>query len=486
MGVDIGSQATIRPEGPRRVGVWPGTGRAIAHNVPEETLAMKRARDAAILLAVVTGLALSWGTAWAGLRGDVDGENVLDLRDALTAMQILAGINGGDATADVDADGQIGLAEATFVLQVVGEARPGITRIQTVLTDGKSVSFNGQRIATSRLYDHGGGDVFDSYFDVIVVDSDGSNERCVTCVCDGLVNCPRRHNGNPVWHPDGSYIVYTGEKQGNPAQLISSARPGSGYNCELWAYRTSDQVFTRLTSLELGSTSEDAQGTIHPQFSHSGGKLLWAERVGGQGTPWPGGLPGPWGEWVLKVADFDTSSGAPKLLGTVSYQPGSQHDFYESHGFSPDDSKILFSGNLEADQPVTGLDIYELDLRTQELKRLTHTPGDWDEHAHYSPDGRKIAWMSSAGMVVDWPPLLIGREWRPYIKTELWLMDSDGSNKVRLTAYNETEPDGRHCVVSDSEWDPNGTDIYALVMCLDDGDVIENAVKRIVRITLSY
>jgi len=70
------------------------------------------------------------------------------------------------------------------------------------------------------------------------------------------------------------------------------------------------------------------------------------------------------GQWALKVADFSVSGGAPSLSNVRTYQPGEQQEFYESHGFTPDDRKILFSGNLQAGQSLTGIDVYTYDLQT--------------------------------------------------------------------------------------------------------------------------
>lgn len=86
--------------------------------------------------------------------------------------------------------------------------------------------------------------------------------------------------------------------------------------------------------------------------------------------------------------------------------------------FSHDGKKILFSANLIPGQQVTGLDIYELDLDTLELTRLTSTLDDWDEHAHYSPDGKKIAWMSSTGYLISYSSIK-GHEWARDLITEL-------------------------------------------------------------------
>jgi Tol biopolymer transport system component len=37
-----------------------------------------------------------------------------------------------------------------------------------------------------------------------------------------------------------------------------------------------------------------------------------------------------------------------------------------------------------------GLDLWEYDLRTGEVRNLTNSPTQYDEHARYSPDGRQL------------------------------------------------------------------------------------------------
>ena len=108
----------------------------------------------------------------------------------------------------------------------------------------------------------------------------------------------------------------------------------------------------------------------------------------------------------------------------------------------------------------------ELDLETGTLKRLTETPADWDEHAHYSPDGRHIAWMSSTGIDILWGDTT-GHNWQKHLKTDLWVMNANGSEKRRLTHFNQPGHNeymrGRRCVVSDSAWSPDGKKIVALL-----------------------
>ena len=339
---------------------------------------------------------------------------------------------------------------ALAVAAIPGEAGAGtgsVKRIRTVKRYGKSLDWSHEKdlIASSRRG-------LDGYYDVFVMRPDGSEETNLT---SGRPGCPQKHNGNPAWHPSGGYIVFTAQKEDAPPAVREWAIPGTGFCCDLWLMTSDGKSFYQLTDYPLG---KPVRGVIHPQFSHDGTKLFWAERVS-RGTSFGGG-------WVLKTADFELEGNAPRLENVKTIEPGDRSCFCESHAFSGDDGKVLFSGNLLAAQPDTGLDIWELDLETEELKRLTDSFEDWDEHAHYSPDGSSIAWMSSSGFDIEYGSTK-GHDWADYLTTELWLMDADGSNRERLTFFNEPgHPEymgGRRCVVSDSAWSPDGERIVALV-----------------------
>jgi Tol biopolymer transport system component len=295
----------------------------------------------------------------------------------------------------------------------------------------------------------------DFYYDVYIMNPDGTG---LTCLTDS-VNCPQKHNGNPAWHPSGEYIIFTAENedvQGDAYDRV--AIPGRGVNCNLWAVNREGSEAWQLTDYETSYINP--QGVLHPQVTHDGTQVFWAERLSNcEGTPW--------GEWALVVADFIIDERGPHLENRKVYQPGKSHRFYESHAFSLDGEKILFCGNLEKNQLESGIDICEMDLLTGSLTKLTDSFSDWDEHAHYSPDGTKIAWMSSTGLDVT-----IGFEdlkthqWPYKLKTELWIMDADGSNKEQITHFNQ--PGHEHhiegdIIVSDSTWNPDGTGIAATI-----------------------
>jgi polyhydroxybutyrate depolymerase len=290
----------------------------------------------------------------------------------------------------------------------------------------------------------------DTYVDIYSINPDGTGEQCLTC---NKASCPQKHNGNSAWHPSGEYIVFTSEKEKNPDYLWRDAVPGSGFNNDLWVMNADGQHFFRLTDYPL-----HARAVIHPHFSHDGKLLFWAERLrsaAGSG----------WGTWALKVADFITENGKPAIKNIQNYQPGKNRYFYESHAFSPDDTKILFTANPDG-QTDSGFDIYILDLNSYQLSNLTNTPNDWDEHAQYSPDGNKIAWISATGLNIPRDSIKVN-DFERGLLTELWLMNADGSNKQRLTYFNQPGyaeyMNGERVIVSDISWSPDGRTIAALI-----------------------
>jgi C1A family cysteine protease len=71
---------------------------------------------------------LCGGSAW-GETGNVDGIGEVDLKDAVLALQISAGMpvsSNIDLNADADGDSSIGLAEAVYALQVVADIREAL------------------------------------------------------------------------------------------------------------------------------------------------------------------------------------------------------------------------------------------------------------------------------------------------------------------------------------------------------------------------
>ncbi len=99
--------------------------------------------------------------------------------------------------------------------------------------------------------------------------------------------------------------------------------------------------------------------------------------------------------------------------------------------WSPDGKKIAFQAQEDNGDR---WDIYTINLDGTELQNLTNSPSS-DEAPDWSPDGHRIAFQSRQGQNID-----------------IFLMDSDGSNRVRLTDFNGVQ--NIH-----PAWSPDGTRI---------------------------
>jgi uncharacterized protein (TIGR03437 family) len=80
-----------------------------------------------------------------------------------------------------------------------------------------------------------------------------------------------------------------------------------------------------------------------------------------------------------------------------------------------------------------------------------------DEHAHYTPSGNGIVWMSSKGN----PPPTGGG-----VSTDYWIMNADGTDQIRLTYFNDPSSPQyvsgvTHVTAADCAWNADGTAIVA-------------------------
>ncbi|MBI5028975.1 MAG: alpha/beta hydrolase fold domain-containing protein [Chloroflexi bacterium] len=286
--------------------------------------------------------------------------------------------------------------------------------------------------------------------DVYTARLDGTDKRCLTCAKQDV---PQLQNGNPEWHPSGNFIVF--QAQDPNLKLSSSgsnllASPGIGINNNIWITNADGSKYWQITHVSNRS------GTLHPQFSPDGKKILWGEIIK------PDGALG--GQWAIKLGDFIVENNVPRVADVQTLTPGNL-ELYETHGFSPDNRKIIFSGVPPA-KYYYDMEIYTYDLTTQQLTRLTEN-NEWDEHAHYSPDGKTIVWISSTDIPQTHSTSLVDMARHP-LKTDVWLMNADGSNKRRLTRFNDVNaPEGRNAgqgvIVGDISWSPDNRSLVAKI-----------------------
>ncbi len=323
-----------------------------------------------------------------------------------------------------------------------------IHRVTPLLDSGNSVDWSG---VNNRLLVGKPG--VNQYYNVYSITPDGYRLKSLTLDKDR--STPRQHNGSASWHPSGDYFVFTSQNSGSSSFRMSL--PGTGLNCNLWLGDREGNRFWRLTSITTSYTSP--KGVVYPYFSPDGTKLFWSGNTGDYPRY------SLWGVKALYVADFSLSGGNPEIANIRTLQPGIQKDFYESHGFSPDGNKLIFSGNLKEDQPVFGMDIYTYDLRNSKATALTDSFNVWDEFGAFSPDGQKIVYASSAGQEMRRMGFRT-TNWQQFLKSELWIMNADGSDPQQLSRFNtpgSMEHIQKRSFMGDCAWSPDGTRIAVCV-----------------------
>ena len=158
----------------------------------------------------------------------------------------------------------------------------------TILTrDGGRVSWSRKlnKIAFDRLGR-------DGYFDLWVMNPDGTGQQNLTADHPVL---PNKHIGQPAWHPSGQLIVIQAQKAQVPRYADTKCTPGAGVLNDLWIITAEGKHAWKIYAVR-DDVSKDSAGVLHPHFSHDGRRLFWSERVRDNGRPF--------GEWVLKIADF--------------------------------------------------------------------------------------------------------------------------------------------------------------------------------------
>ena len=235
--------------------------------------------------------------------------------------------------------------------------------------------------------------------------------------------------------------------------------PGAGYNNNMWLISTDGAHAAALSQLQQG------QGVLDVHFSHAGDQMLWSELESTNPQ-----------KWVMKISKFRVGSDGPHVTEVQTLDPLG-NAFYEVGDFSPNDKKILFATTKKPGD-FKHMSIVEMNLATGATKDLTGAE-EWNEHAHYSPDGSKIVWASSRDIPQN-EALKIAR-------TDYWIMNADGSDKKRLTFFNQPgAPEYRPSfnIASDLSWAPDGKAFAAYLQLRTKGDAVNDFTGSVLRIAL--
>ncbi|PIY60079.1 hypothetical protein COY95_03635 [Candidatus Woesearchaeota archaeon CG_4_10_14_0_8_um_filter_47_5] len=295
-----------------------------------------------------------------------------------------------------------------------------------ISADGKSIAYEKKTKGSYEIY---------------LMNEDGSGSHCLTCSnIPGVLQ--GKHKGKATFHPDGKFLLFGAENEYGAHGL--STIPGIGENHDFWVRSLEDGSYWRLTHLPKDYALQ------YPRFSADGSKLLWSERYE-KGKMMSKGC--EYGFWRLMLANFTLGKEGPQISGVQELMPGGP-GFYEPHGFSADGSSIIFTAAFENGKSQLYGEIYTYNLITKELTRITDSEDIHDEQSLYSPDGSRISLMSGpfVGLL------------RIAYKTDLYLMDNEGNNRVRLTHFNDPawpEYTGGSTIINKDAWHPYGTEIIS-------------------------
>jgi Tol biopolymer transport system component len=266
----------------------------------------------------------------------------------------------------------------------------------------------------------------------------GGGQTCLSCQA-----APNRNVRNPVWSPDGQWIV--AQREADQSWLALGGLNGQGWATELedngvwtdlYALSPDGSRWYKLTNVNTNATD----GMMMPYFSADGKHLVWSKITENAGTD-----SNPWGTYRLMMGDFVLTNGVPSLQNVRDITPNIGGHFFESHGFSPDGSKVLFASDSHAVFQ-WNMNIFSLDLASGQATNLTKGVG-WYEHGRYTPDGLKIVYMSSDGATSMY-------------QTEFWMMNPDGSGKQQVTHFNTSgypEYNPYQSMPIRMSWSPDGT-----------------------------
>ena len=260
--------------------------------------------------------------------------------------------------------------------------------------DGRRIAFVSNRDGNAEIY---------------VMNADGSDETRLT------------HNDagdwNPVWSPDGRRIAFISERDGGPPIRAYMPR----INDEIYAINADGTEITRLTDNDF----EDSA----PAWSPDGRRIAFvSERDGNKDI-------------------YAMNAGGTEMTRLTN----SDDDDY-APAWSPDGRRIAFVFDRLTTPFVTddgdqlqfeSSDIYSMNPDGSEMSRLTD--GDEvDRKPVWSPDGQRIAFVSSRGHTHAW----------------ISVMNADGTSVTPLVSGHEFA------------WSPDGQSIVASNYP-GDGDIIE-------------
>jgi len=229
-----------------------------------------------------------------------------------------------------------------------------------------------------------------------------------------------------------AYFSWDGKKL-----IFQSSR--NGYACDKIWTMTIDGSDKRMVSPDHGANT--------CSFFFPDGRILFASTNHIPGDCPPKGVLPQGYVWPLYPYDIFTANADGTGLTRITDNP--QYD--AEPVVSSDGKQIVFGSQREND-----FDVYIMNADGTNVRRLTDRVG-YDGGPWFSPDGTKIVWRAwypeTDAEKALWKDCM-EKNYIVAVPLDLWIMDSEGSNKKRLTQNGATNfapswhPDGKHIIFS--------------------------------------
>ena len=209
---------------------------------------------------------------------------------------------------------------------------------------------------------------------------DGSEERCLTCGQPGP-------NMVPDSRPQGDVILFHSWRGTN----LTVGAPGfGGLGSDLYVVPVAGGDAIPLTN------DHDGYDNYHAYFSPDGERIVWTR------LNWNFVTDTGRGHWDIRVADYVDDESGPHLENVRVVHEGPGH-YFETQHWSPDGCGFLFTESIET---TVNLELFYLDLCKADddptrIRRLTNHPA-WDEQAIFTPDMKKVIFMSTRDHPSAW------------------------------------------------------------------------------------
>lgn len=252
-------------------------------------------------------------------------------------------------------------------------------------------------------------------------------------------------NAEAYFSPDGSRLIFQSTRPGVPC----------------------DQIFTmKLDGSDVRRVSTGKGRTTCGYFYPGGQDILYASTHQSaeacppkpsfeRGYVWP----------IYDSYDIYRANADGSNLRALTRTPG-----YDAEATIAPDGLIAFTSLRDGD-----MEIYTMKGDGSDVRRLTHNPGP-DGGPFFSFDGSRIAYrgrpLSAGAELTDYLALLKDHLWRP-TKLELYVMNRDGTNKVKVTSLSSASfapswhPDGKRLIFATNVNDPRQRNFDVFLVNLD-------------------